>query len=137
MIPTTDIFVLDTNTLLSALILPGSVPDRAFRKADAQGRLAVSDATLAELRNVISRPKFDKYVPLADRLSFLAAITNTAVLVPVVHTVTDCRDPKDNKFLELALSASATLLISGDGDLLTLHPFRGIPVLTPADFLSL
>ena len=43
----------------------------------------------------------------------------------------DCRDPKDDKFLELALNGKATHIVSGDEDLLVLHPFRGIPILTP------
>jgi uncharacterized protein len=135
MIPMLEIFVFDTNTLLSALILPGSVPDRAFRKADARGRLAISEPTFDELQAVIARPKFDRYIPLADRLRFLENLANTAIQIPVIHTVTDCRDPKDNKFLELALSAPATLIASGDSDLLVLHPFQDIPILTPADFL--
>jgi uncharacterized protein len=129
-----DIFVIDTNTLLSALILPGSTPDQAFRKAEETGRLAFSADTLAELQNVVIRPKFERYVSLSKRLDFLDRLIRVAVHTPIIHTITDCRDPKDNKFLELALSAAATALISGDSDLLVLHPFRGIPVLSPADF---
>ncbi|WP_459868116.1 putative toxin-antitoxin system toxin component, PIN family [Endothiovibrio diazotrophicus] len=50
--------------------------------------------------------------------------------------MTECRDPKDNKFLELAVAGGASALITGDQDLLALHPFRGIPILAPADFLA-
>lgn len=56
--------------------------------------------------------------------------------VPSV-TVADCRDPKDDKYLELALAAHASLLISSDGDLLSLHPWRGVPILRPAEYLAL
>jgi len=48
-----------------------------------------------------------------------------------------CRDPKDNKFLELAVAAGASCIVSGDQDLLTLHLFDNIPILSPADFLKL
>jgi putative PIN family toxin of toxin-antitoxin system len=50
--------------------------------------------------------------------------------------ITDCRDPKDNKFLELAVEANASCIVTGDKDLLVLDPFRGIPILTAADFLK-
>ena len=55
--------------------------------------------------------------------------------VPITRTVTACRDPKDNKLLELALSASASLIISGDSDLLVMHPFDVISIVSPADYL--
>ncbi len=132
-----NLFVIDTNTLVSGLILPGSIPDRAFRKADGTGRFAFSTETLSELERVLMRPKFDPYLPLSERMVFLKKLTDTALHIPVTHTVTDCRDPKDNKFLELALSASATTIITGDADLLVLHPFQGVLILTPADFLLL
>jgi predicted nucleic acid-binding protein len=56
-------------------------------------------------------------------------------LVPVDSVITECRDPKDNKFLELAVDAQVDYLVSGDKDLLVLDPFRGIPVLSAQDFL--
>jgi predicted nucleic acid-binding protein len=56
--------------------------------------------------------------------------------VVVTEVVSECRDPKDNKFLELALSGKALCIISGDDDLLVLHPFRGIPVVSPQTFLA-
>jgi predicted nucleic acid-binding protein len=54
----------------------------------------------------------------------------------VTEVVTDCRDPKDNKFLELAVSGRATHIVTGDPDLLTLHPFRGVAIMTAQAFLS-
>jgi len=70
-------------------------------------------------------------------MEFLAALVREGELVEVSESVTDCRDPDDNKFLELAVGGNATHIISGDKDLLALNPFRGIPVLTPQAFLSL
>ncbi len=60
-----------------------------------------------------------------------------AALIPIIHSVTDCRDPKDDKFLDLALAASAQYIITGDTDLLVLHPYHDIEIITPADFLAL
>jgi putative PIN family toxin of toxin-antitoxin system len=55
--------------------------------------------------------------------------------IKVTTTVTICRDPKDNKFLELALEVNAACIVTGDKDLLVLNPFENIPIVTPADFL--
>jgi len=85
---------------------------------------------------VLCRPKFAKYVTEEERLEFLAALSRAAEVVIVHEEIRVCRDPRDDKFLELAMCGSATHLITGDADLLVLHPFRGITILTPQDFLS-
>ncbi len=59
-----------------------------------------------------------------------------SVIVDVTEAVSDSQDAKDNKFLELAVSGNATAIISGDPDLLVLHPFRGIPIIAPHVFVS-
>jgi putative PIN family toxin of toxin-antitoxin system len=97
----------------------------------------VSDETIAELDDVLHRPKFDKYVSETQRLEFLAALVREAELIDVVDVITDCRDPKDNKFLELALSGRASHVVTGDTDLLVLHPFREIAIVTPQSFLTM
>lgn len=127
--------VFDTSIVVSAVLLPRSVPRQAFDRVQEQGKILISVATVAELNEVLRRQHFDKYVREAQRLEFLAALIREAELVDVTEVVTECRDPKDNKFLELAVSGKATCLISGDKDLLALHPFRGIPVVAPQVFL--
>lgn len=72
-----------------------------------------------------------------DVRRFLAALTREAEWVEVHSHIQACRDPKDNKFLELAVSGKATHIVSGDNDLLTLHPFHGIHILSPRAFLDL
>ena len=128
--------VIDTDVVVSAVLLPRSVPRCAFDVAAAQGRILVSDATITELDDVLRRPKFDKYLSEKRRLEFLAALVRGAEAVKVVDDVTVCRDRKDNKFLELALSGKATHIITGDSDLLVLHPFRGIAIVNPQSFLA-
>jgi len=129
-------FVLDTNAIVSALLLPRSVPRRAFDKAFDRGLVLASVATLDKLDAVLRRKKFDRYVVEEKRFQFLAAFIRDSTLVDVTEVVTDCRDAKDNKFLELAVSGNATCIISGDPDLLVLHPFRNIPIVTPQVFVS-
>ena len=55
--------------------------------------------------------------------------------IELAEKITVCRDPKDNKFLELAVAGNADCLITGDKDLLILNPFRGIKIISPSDFL--
>ena len=129
-------FVFDTNVVLSAALFEHSVPDQALRRALGVGDVLLSLATLQELHDVLSRPKFEQYVTLEEREEFLATLVNRASLVEIKETIEACRDPKDNKVLEVAVSGQATCIISGDEDLRVLHPFRGIPILTPAGFLA-
>jgi uncharacterized protein len=129
--------VLDTNVVVSALLLRRSVPRQAFDRAAAEATLLVSAATVAELDDVLRRPKFDKYLSEEKRLEFLASLVREADVVDVLDSITDCRDPRDNKFLELAVSGRASHIITGDDDLLVLHPFRETAIVTPQAFLSL
>lgn len=129
-------FVLDTNVIISAVLLPRSVPRQAFDLAFIQGIVLVSESTLDELDEVLRRPRFERYIPEDERLQFLTNFIQDTMVVEVIEAITDCRDPKDNKFLELAVSGCATCIISGDADLLVLHPFRSIPVMTPNEFVS-
>ena len=98
--------------------------------------MLISLATLPELSEVLRRPRFNSYLRVDERLEFLAALVRESELVEVTTVaVSACRDPKDDKFLELALSGAATHIISGDDDLLALHPFRGIAILSPHYFV--
>jgi putative PIN family toxin of toxin-antitoxin system len=128
--------VIDTGVAVSAVLLPRSTPRQAFDKASSAGRLLISEATIAELDEVLRRPKFNKYVPEESRIEFLAALVAVAEVVQVTSVVTVCRDPKDDKFLALAFNGKASHIVSGDADLLMLHPFRGIAIVTPHDFLQ-
>jgi uncharacterized protein len=128
--------VIDTNALIGGLLLPASVPAQAVRRVIAEDQLLASDATIMELADVLARPKFDPYVTIRERQEFLRLFDRIAERIPIVHLVRACRDPKDDKFLELAVNGEASLIITGDADLLVLHPFRGIDVLKPADYLT-
>ena len=128
--------VIDTNALISRLLLPGSIPGQAVRKAVAEDQLLASDDTIMELADVLARPKFDPYMTVDERREFLRLFDRIAERTPITHIVRACRDPKDDKFLELAVNGAAQLIITGDGDLLALHPFRGIDILTPAHYLT-
>ncbi|MCC5639688.1 putative toxin-antitoxin system toxin component, PIN family [Nostoc sp. CHAB 5844] len=128
-------YFLDTSVIVSAILLPRSVPRQAFDLAFIQGKVLVSETTLNELDTVLRRPRFDRYVSQEKRLQFLAKFVQDSMLIEVNEIVSDCRDSKDNKFLELAVSGEASCIISGDNDLLSLHPFRDISIITPQAFV--
>ena len=129
--------VFDTNVLVSALLLSDSKPRQALDRALREGKILLSFAALAELYEVLSKRKFRRYIDEVDIRSFLAALAREAQWVDVDARITVCRDPDDNKFLELAVSGCATHIVTGDADLLVLNPFRGIQILTPHSFLEL
>jgi uncharacterized protein len=127
--------VIDTGVLVSAALLPRSVPRQAFDRAVSRGTLLISEFTLGELEDVLRRPKFSRYVSEEHRLELLEALVRESELVEITASISDCRDPRDNKFLELGVSGSASHIVTGDADLLALHPSRGIRIITPKDFL--
>lgn len=128
--------VVDTNVLLSRLLVPQSVPAQAVRRAVDQGQILASEATLEELADVLSRPKFDRYLTVSERQQFLRLFMRIAQWVPILHPVQACRDPRDDKFLALAVNGEAGVIISGDQDLLVLDPFRDVRILEPAAYLA-
>lgn len=91
------LFVFDTNILLSAVILPLSTPKKAFVKAQENGFVVFSEATFAELSEVIYRAKFDKYTALEDRILFLDYVQTSCLFFDITQKITACRDPKDDR----------------------------------------
>ena len=128
--------VVDTNALVSRLLLPNSVPCRAVDKAIREGTLLNSDDTLDELAEVLSRKKFDPYVTLKDRKQFIRLWGRISEPVIITRRIQACRDPRDDKFLELAVNGQAELVVSGDRDLLVLGSFMGIRILSTSDYLK-
>jgi putative PIN family toxin of toxin-antitoxin system len=128
--------VVDTNVLISRLLLPASVPGRAIRQAVDTGQLVVSAATMEELATVLGRRKFDPYLSIADRQEFIRLLGRIAEMIPIVRVVRACRGPRDDKFLEVAVNGRADLIITGDRDLLELNPFMDIAILSPVAYVA-
>lgn len=134
--------VLDTNVLLSALVFTGGVMAR-LRSLWTSERLRpyASKETIHELIRVLASNKFklnasDQEGLLADYLPF-AQLADTSAKV-VQASVPICRDPKDQMFLNLAVSARVDYLVTGDQDLLVLSDTPGLPfrIIKPVDFLT-
>ncbi len=127
---------LDTNVLVSALLLADSTPARALAAAESRGVVIYSEESLAELTRVLTRPKFARYLREEEVEGLLARIVRSWECVAIHHRIRACRDPKDDIFLELAVNGHAGNLLTGDADLLALHPYRGVAILTPAEWLK-
>jgi putative PIN family toxin of toxin-antitoxin system len=128
-------FVFDTNTLISAHLLKNSTSRLAYDHALRIGLIVQSAETITEFAQVFSRQKFDKYLSIETRLTFIWELEHRSLLFELTEILPRCRDPKDDMFLSLALIAKADCIISGDEDLLVMHPFENIPILNPTNFL--
>jgi uncharacterized protein len=132
-----ELFVLDTVVLIKAALSERSAAAAVFRKADTQGILIYSDETVAELERKLAMEKFDKYIAAAQRRLFLRNYLQIGLNIPITKIVQICRDPNDDMFLSLALSAHADCIITEDKDMLVLNPFENIPILSTPDFLKI
>jgi putative PIN family toxin of toxin-antitoxin system len=132
--------VVDTNVLVSALILPhGSVGPVLLRLRVGQYTLLYAQPLLEELVDVLNRPRIHHKYGLSqdDIQSVVALIMLRGEAVAPELRIVACRDPKDDKFLEVAVAGRADVIVSSDQDLLALHPFETIPIVRPADFLTM
>lgn len=132
------IVVLDASTLVSAALKANSLPEQALLRAvDPPNRIILSQEVEGEYREVIFRAKFDRFVSLERRRRILDIVILAADRVEPQEPVQECRDPKDDKYLALAAAGGADVIISSDTrHLLSMHPWRGIAILSPADFLA-
>jgi len=129
--------VFDNNVLISAALLKNSLPFRAFEYAVKQHVILRSHDTLSELSTTLSKSKFDHYfMDNNSRIEFVISYIQATENIEVNHRINICRDPKDNMYLELALSGEAEYIVTGDSDLLVLHPFENIQIITPKFFIE-
>jgi putative PIN family toxin of toxin-antitoxin system len=126
--------VVDTNVFISAALKEKTPPDTPVHLAAASHLLLKSTVTERELFVTLDRPRLAPMIP-PDFVDWLHELMAAAELVAITERIAACRDPKDDKFLELAVNGHDDVLITGDRDLLALNPFRGVPIITPADFV--
>ena len=128
--------VVDTNFFVSALASPKSSPKQAIDLAFEIATLLVSQAMLAELVEVLHRPKFVRYFSLPDARSIIERLATEAVVVPIAQSTKRSRDPKDDAFLDLAVAGRADWLVTGDSDLLVLAEVGATRIVTPLAFVD-
>jgi putative PIN family toxin of toxin-antitoxin system len=130
-------FVIDTNILISSVAFANSPPDQALRKALADGILVFSRATIEEFKEVLFRPKFDRYISQNSRRTFFFEIVTSALVVEAKPCSVICRDSKDQIFLELLAKGDVDTIISGDQDLLILEGIGNCQIISPSRFLGI
>jgi putative PIN family toxin of toxin-antitoxin system len=128
--------VIDTNVLISSLLLTTSTPAQAVDKAVTNAQLIATTETLRELIGKLYSPKFDRYVRRERRDALLERVVSLVEIIDVLQSIRASRDPKDDKLLEVAVNGRADVIVTGDKDLLDLNPFRGIAIVTPAGYLA-
>ncbi|MFI5000656.1 MAG: putative toxin-antitoxin system toxin component, PIN family [Reyranellales bacterium] len=129
--------VFDASTVVGAVLKADSLPEHALLRADEIDVIALSAAVDAEIAQVLARPKFAQAVSRERRERFLEVLRAEAIWFEPSVRVLDCRDPKDDMYLELALASGAETIVSSDSDLLTLDPWRGVRILRAADYLAM
>ncbi|MEQ8807910.1 MAG: putative toxin-antitoxin system toxin component, PIN family [Imperialibacter sp.] len=127
--------IVDCNTLVSAALRSNSPPDRVVTFVMEHHVFLSSDEVFAEFSEVIHRPKFRKYISPSIVEAFVENLATILTLVQPKEKIDICRDPKDNMYLELAIAGQADCIVTGDKALLDLHPFRNVPIISPAEFV--
>lgn len=126
---------LDTNVLISAALKRQSTPGTAAHLVEHHHNLLKSHVTEEQLFEVVARPYFADLID-TETVGWLRTLMAAAELIEISERIAACRDPTDDKFLELAVNGKADMMVSGDADLLALNPFRDIPIVTPAAFVQ-
>ncbi len=129
--------ILDTNVFASYILKPSAGMTHVVHSALYHGNLLISQDTFNELRNVIERFVKRGFVTIQEASEFLGSIVETAEWIKILETIQACRDPNDDKFLELAVSGQASYLVTGDQDLLIMRHFRETRILSPKDFVEI
>lgn len=128
--------VVDASTFVSATFNSHGVPAQAVQRALRDDRVAISARVMTELLDVLHRPGLARFLKPELRSELLGQLVTLGIPFEPTERVTECRDPKDDKYLELALASGADTIVSSDGDLLVLHPWRDVRILRPAEYLA-
>jgi putative PIN family toxin of toxin-antitoxin system len=131
-----DRILLDTNVLISAALSVQGKPAKCLDWTLDHATLLTSTRLLSELETRLARPRLAKYLTEVDRRTFMTRYAQSAVTIDVEAMIKACRDPDDDHLLDVAIGGRAGCLVTGDLDLLVLHPFSGLPILSPANFLN-
>lgn len=128
--------VVDTNVLISGLLSMGPSHTLLTLWRNKRFTLVTSQALMDELITALARPKISRRIPEIDAKNFLKLLAEKAIITTPMTKIDECRDSKDNKVLESAIASKADGIVTGDGDLLVLNPFRSIEITRVRDFIK-
>ena len=126
--------VLDTNVLVSAIFSPLSISAKILNWGEDNGVILYSTDTLTEVLTVLERSRFSKYIDPDDIDGLSIRIKTAWLFIEILNRVQLCRDPKDDKFIDLVLNGEASHLITGDNDLLVLNQIEKTSIINPRTF---
>lgn len=129
------ILVVDTNIALAAVLPPDGRDKMVVSQVRHTAEWVQSPATAAELRRVVARPLFDRYLPAEERAARVETLLQECRMVDAPARFRRCRDPDDNMFLDLAVAAGALAILSEDRELLRLNPFQGVAIWSAGVYL--
>ena len=131
--------VLDTNILISALITRNTPPDKLYQAwLRGEIELVISDAQVAEIYDVLSRPRLRRFLDADEADAIAENIATRALIITELPVVNVSPDPKDNPVLASAIAGKAELIVSGDKKhMLDLGEVEGIPIVTARKALEL
>ena len=136
--------VLDTNVLVSAVLVPNGLPARILAMVyDGTLQLIFSPATITEFVRVFSYPRLKKRlekqgIALVDLDEFIAGLASFSTIVLGEMQIDAIPDhPSDNMFLNCAVEGEAKFIVSGDHHLLNLQEYQGIRIVSPSSFLKI
>ena len=129
--PAPQLWVLDTNVLISAALSSTGLPALLLGRLLQSQRLVFCQATFDELRTRLYRPQFDRYLTLELRERLLHDFSACAHWIDLSPHPRYCRDADDDQFIALALQSGALALVTGDSDLLEAPPQEGLHIWTP------
>jgi len=133
--------VFDTGTLVSAALRATAPADCAFSLALRHGVICVCEQSMERLRAVLGKSKLDRYVGKRARMAFVEMLLRSPWACTVSATDVSkirptCRDRGNNVILALAAVAEADAIVSSEAELLARKAWRGIPIVTPAEFVD-
>ena len=131
------IVVFDASTIVGAALKRDSTPMQALQAARQRDTIALSSAVYDEIREVLSRPKFAAALSQDRQQEILELLNAAAIWAESDTRIVDCPDPDDNKYLELAASSGASIIISSDRHLLNMSPWRSVMIVRPAEYMAL
>lgn len=132
--------VLDTNVFISLLLTSGETTSKILYLWDI-GKITVyySEETLAELSLALDYPKLQEYIFSEDKKHLIEKLKIAGISQAITTNSKFCRDPKDDKIINLAISSGSEYLVSGDKDILSLSKnknLKELKILSPKDFIK-
>jgi uncharacterized protein len=126
--------VFDTNIFISALVISGSLAEKAILKIiEGEDTLVISKDIINEVLSVLS----SKFGRDREALSHVAVmLSELGALVKPIKKIRIFKDEPDNRILECAITGNADVLVTGDKEMLRMREHKGIRIISLKEYLE-